>query len=72
MMTAFIILGAIAALVGASLVVTGIRRGPDSAPRNAVMLIGGMMLTAFGIVIAGFAIVYSNTAPLDLNAGAMQ
>jgi hypothetical protein len=71
-MTAFIVLGVIAALVGASLVVTGIRRGPDAAPRNMVMLIGGMMLAAFGIVIAGFAIVYSNTAPLDLNAGAVR
>jgi len=72
MMTAFVIIGIIAAIVGASFVVTGIRRGPDAAPRNMVMLIGGMMLTAFGIVIAGFAIVYSNTAPLDLNAGAAQ
>lgn len=69
MMTLFIIVGVIAALVGATLVVTGIRRGPDASPRNSVMLIGGMMLTAFGIVIAGFSIVYQNTAPLDLNAG---
>ena len=69
-MTAFIVLGIIAALVGGSLVVTGIRRAPDAAPRNTVMLIGGMMLAAFGLVIAGFAIVYSNTAPLDINAGA--
>ncbi|HEV2595442.1 MAG TPA: hypothetical protein VGU01_09620 [Sphingomicrobium sp.] len=71
-MTAFTIVGIIAALAGTSLVVTGIRRGPDAAPGNMAMLIGGMMLTAFGIVIAGFAIVYSNTAPLDLNAGAVQ
>jgi hypothetical protein len=69
-MAAFVILGIIAALAGASFVVLGISRGPDAAPRNMVMLIGGMMLAAFGIVIAGFAIVYSNTAPLDLNAGA--
>lgn len=72
MMVAFVILGIIAAILGAGLVVTGIRRGPDAAPRNMVMLIGGMMLAAFGIVIAGFSIVYSNTAPLDLNAGAAQ
>lgn len=72
MMAVFIIVGLLAAFVGASFVYTGIRRGPDAAPRNMVMLIGGMMLTAFGIVIAGFAIVYSNTAPLDLNAGAAQ
>ena len=70
MMTAFVLVGAAAALVGGALVVTGIRRGPDAAPRNMAMLIGGMMLAAFGIVIAGFAIVYSNTAPLNLNSGA--
>jgi len=36
------------------------------------MLIGGMMATAFGIVIAGFAIAYQRAAPLDLNAGTAQ
>ena len=72
MMTLFIVFGVIAALIGASLVVTGVRRGPDAQPRNMAMLIGGMMLAAFGIVISGFAIVYSNTAPLDLNSGAGQ
>lgn len=71
-MTAFIIVGVIAAFVGISLVVTGIRRGPDAAPANMVMLLGGMMLTAFGIILAGFSLVYSNTAPLDLNSGAAQ
>ena len=68
MMTAFIVVGVIAALAGASLVVTGIRRGPDAPPANRAMLIGGMMMTAFGIVIAGFSIAYQRTAPLDLNA----
>jgi hypothetical protein len=71
-MTAFTILGSVAALVGILLVVTGIRRGANASPRNTAMLIGGMMLTAFGIVIAGFAIVYQRTAPLELNAGAAQ
>jgi hypothetical protein len=70
MMAAFIIIGVFAALVGIGLVFTGVRRGPDAEPKNMVMLIGGMMLTAFGIVIAGFSIVYNNTAPLDLNTGA--
>ena len=69
-MIGFVVVGIFAALAGAALVLTGIRRGPDAAPRNMVMLIGGMMLAAFGIIIAGFAIVYSNTAPLDLNSGA--
>ncbi|MES2119573.1 MAG: hypothetical protein V4513_03230 [Pseudomonadota bacterium] len=65
-----VILGAIAAIAGAGLVVTGIRRGPDSAPRNMVMLIGGMMMAAFGILIAGFTLVYQNTAPIGASAGA--
>jgi hypothetical protein len=69
-MIGFVTVGILAALAGTALVLTGIRRGPDAAPRNMVMLIGGMMLAAFGIIIAGFAIVYSNTAPLDLNSGA--
>jgi hypothetical protein len=68
--TLFTIIGILAAIGGIVLVLTGIRGGPDARPRNMAMLIGGMMLTAFGIVIAGFAIVYDHTAPLDLNAGA--
>jgi hypothetical protein len=72
MMSAFIIIGVFAAIAGISFVVTGVRRGPDASPKNMVMLMGGMMLAAFGIVIAGFSIVYSNTAPLDLNAGALR
>jgi hypothetical protein len=65
-MTGFVILGVIAAIAGVALVLTGVRGGPDAHPRNMAMLIGGMMLTAFGIVIAGFAIVYNHTAPLDM------
>ena len=65
-----VIFGAIAAIAGASLVLAGIRRGPDSAPRNMVMLIGGMMMTAFGILIAGFTLVYQNTTPIGADAGA--
>lgn len=67
-MTGFIVLGVIAALIGATLVAVAIRHGHEQHPRYAAMLIGGMMLTAFGLVIAGFAIAYQRTAPLDLNA----
>ena len=56
-MTGFVILGAVAALAGIGLVVAAIRGGANASPRNTAMLIGGMMLNAFGIVIAGFAIV---------------
>jgi Ca2+/H+ antiporter len=69
-MTVFIILGALALVAGLALVVTGIRKHEGQQPRHVAMLIGGMMLTAFGLVIAGFAIAYQRAAPLDLNAGA--
>ena len=72
MMTAFVILGALAAIVGLTLVVIAIRHQKEQRPRYAAMLIGGMMMTAFGIVIAGFAIAYNAAAPLDLNTGATQ
>jgi uncharacterized membrane protein len=72
MMIGFIIVGAIIALVGLSLLVTAIRHQHERQPRYAAMLIGGMMMTAFGIIIAGFAIAYQNAAPLDLNAGGAQ
>ena len=66
------VFGAVAAIVGLVLLVTAIRHQGEQQPRYAAMLIGGMMLTAFGIVIAGFAIAYQRTAPLDLNTGAAQ
>jgi uncharacterized membrane protein len=72
MMTAFIILGAMAVIVGLVVLTVAIRHQREQRPRYAAMLIGGMMLTAFGLVIAGFAIAYQRTAPLDLNAGAAQ
>ena len=72
MMTVFIVLGALFAIVGLVLLVTAIRHQSEQRPRYAAMLIGGMMMTAFGIVITGFAIAYQRAAPLDLNAGAAQ
>jgi hypothetical protein len=30
-----------------------------------------MMMTAFGLIIAGFAIAYNRAAPLDLNASSV-
>jgi Ca2+/H+ antiporter len=71
-MTGFIVLGAIALIGGLALLVTGIRKHEAQHPRHVAMLIGGMMLTAFGLVIAGFAIAYQRTPPLDLNTGAAQ
>jgi drug/metabolite transporter (DMT)-like permease len=68
-MSVFVAIGALAAIVGLVLLVTAIRHQGEQRPRYAAMLIGGMMMTAFGIVIAGFAIAYQRAAPLDLNTG---
>ena len=64
----FIILGALATLVGLFILVSGIRGRAGENPKAAAKMIGGMMLTAFGLVIAGFVIVYQRSAPLALNA----
>ena len=69
-MSAFIVLGAIALLAGLTLLVTAIRKHEAQHPKHVAMLIGGMMLTAFGLILAGFAIAYQNAAPLDLNTAA--
>ena len=57
-MTGFIVIGALALVAGLGLVATGVRKHEGQRP------------TAFGLVLAGFAIAYQNAAPLDLNAGA--
>jgi multisubunit Na+/H+ antiporter MnhB subunit len=67
-MIGFVALGVIAALTGLVILVTAIRNQGKRQPRYAAMLIGGMMLTAFGLIIAGFAIAYQRAAPLALNA----
>ena len=69
-MSAFVLLGAVFAAIGVALLVTAVRHQHERQPRYAAMLIGGMMATAFGIVMAGFAIAYDAAAPLDLNTGA--
>ena len=67
-MTAFAIVGIIAAVVGIVILVIALRGRVGESPRSTGMLIAGMMLTAFGTVLAGFAIVYTHTAPLDFNS----
>ena len=67
-MNAFMIIGAIAAVAGAVLLGIGIVRHRERQPRHTAMLIGGMMLAAFGLLLVGFAIVYQRSAPLALNA----
>ena len=66
-----VIFGVIAALVGIGILVTAIRSGGAGAgesPKATGMLIGGMMLTAFGLLMAGFSIAYSVTEPANAEA----
>ena len=67
-MTGFIVLGAIVAVLGLAVLVAGLK-SPVGDPRRSAMMIGGTMATAFGVVIAGFAIAYESAPPLDLNSG---
>ncbi|MFL6735322.1 MAG: hypothetical protein ACJ8EY_11600 [Sphingomicrobium sp.] len=71
MNTLFVVVGAIAVLVGLTMLVKGVRSGVEARPRNMALLIAGMMMTAFGLVLGGFAIGYATTGPLDLNAAAV-
>jgi uncharacterized membrane protein HdeD (DUF308 family) len=64
----FTVVGVIAFLVGLGMLVTAIRSGVDERPRNQGLLIAGMMLTAFGLVLAGFAIGYATTKPLTFES----
>jgi Ca2+/H+ antiporter len=66
----FIPLGATALIAGLTVMIAGLRRHREQHPKHVAMLIGGMMLTAFGLILAGFAIAYQTAAPLDLNSGA--
>lgn len=67
-MTAFVPLGAIALIGGGAMLVTGIRRHQAQHPRHVALLIAGMMITAFGLLLAGFAIAWQAAAPLDAGA----
>ncbi len=63
----YVAIGAIAVVVGLVMLVRAIRGGPGENPRATAMLIAGMMITAFGLLMAGFAIGFSTSEPLDLN-----
>lgn len=67
-MTAFIVIGIAATLTGVALLVVAIAHQKERQFKYVAMLIGSVMLTAFGLMLAGFAIAYQRAAPLALNA----
>ena len=67
----FVAIGAVAFVAGLAMLVRAIRSGQvGEQPRATAMLIAGMMITAFGLLMAGFAIGFATSEPLDLNAEA--
>jgi hypothetical protein len=64
----FLIIGIAAMLVGVGMMIVGIRGGPGTNPRSTVLLIAGMMATAFGMLLTAFAIGSSTGATLELNS----
>jgi hypothetical protein len=63
----FVVIGAVAVLVGLVMLVRAIRGRPGENPKSTAMLIAGMMITAFGLLMAGFAIGFATSEPLDFN-----
>jgi Ca2+/H+ antiporter len=64
-LNAFVLLGAVALIVGGTMLVTGIRHHQAQHPKHVAMLIAGMMITAFGLLLSGFAIAYTAAGPLN-------
>ena len=64
----FLIVGAVAVLIGGFMLVAALRGRPGESRKSTAQLIAGMMVLAFGLVLAGFAIGYATTEPYDFSA----
>ena len=54
----FVAIGALSLLIGLGAMAAALRQGREQ-PKGVALLIGGMMATAFGLLMAGFAIAYA-------------
>jgi bacteriorhodopsin len=52
----YVAIGAVAVVAGVAMLLRAIRSRPGENPKATAMLIAGMMITAFGLLMAGFAI----------------
>ena len=66
----YVAIGAVAALLGGGMLVAALRGKPGEDPKSAALLIAGMMVATFGLLMAGFAIGFAASDPVDLNAEA--
>ena len=68
-MIIFMILGPIALLAGATMMILAVRSGGvGTVPKSTAMLIAGMMATAFGMLLTAFAI--GSSGPANVTQGA--
>jgi hypothetical protein len=68
-MIIFMILGPVALLVGAAMMIVAVRSGGvGTVPKSTAMLIAGMMATAFGMLLTAFAIGSSDPATIPQGA----
>ena len=52
---AFVAIGALAFLAGLAMMAVALRGKPGQSPKSTALLIAGMMATAFGMLMSGFA-----------------
>jgi hypothetical protein len=65
----FLAVAAVAELAGLAMLAVALRGGIAERPRNAILLIAGMMASAFGLILGGSTLAFESAAPLD-TAGA--
>ena len=59
----YVALGAVASVIGIVMLGFAIRGRPGVNPKSTAMLIAGMMITVFGLLMAGFAIGFAASPP---------
>ena len=64
----FLAIGAVSLVAGLAVMIAALRHQTRAQPKGVAMLIGGMMATAFGLLMAGFAIGYALSAPPALDS----
>ena len=59
----FVAIGDVALIGGLILLFTALRHHQRNQPKGVAMLMGGMMVTAFGLMLGGFAVAYTTAGP---------
>ena len=63
----FLVVGAVAALVGLVMLIAALRGRPGESKKSTGLMIAGMMVLAIGLILGGFAIAYATTDPYEFN-----